>query len=337
MHSVQVILFSGLARGAAFVATSPCRAMNHPASQVPVRTPTITLDATKVVEPTLWTLPAETVGRPLTILLCSQLVLFAGVGAVIPTIALYGKAIGLSSAMNGVVLLAPAVALTLLARPSGGFADRARKPAMLLGMGIIVVSDIGTAFANDLGTLVLARLGLGAGRCLSECGERGYLADLALRVPSLRGELAAAQQATCALGIAIGAPLGGLAVESYGPRAAFLCVSVAAALTCCLYSLLPETVGESTAAATAAVTAAADQSTPTGGETFGSSSTNLKGGGEASWSELLREGRWKAQARARDRTSPSVGMCMNMHGKVRAPHMCMGRLHPWPSKASLDS
>jgi len=189
----------------------------------------------------LWDLPRDTVGNPLALLLLAQLVLFTGVGAVIPTIALYGKAIGLSSASNGLFLSAPAVALALLARPAGGYADQGRKPAMLFGMACIVVADLGTAFANSLATLLLARLGLGAGRCLSECGERGYLADLASRAPSLRGELAAAQQAISALGIAIGAPLGGLAVESYGPPAAFLCVSAAAALTCALYAALPET------------------------------------------------------------------------------------------------
>ena len=73
-------------------------------------------------------LPRETVGEPLALLLFAQLVLFVGVGAVIPTIALYGKAIGLSSTLNGVVLSAPAVMLALLARPAGGFADVARKP-----------------------------------------------------------------------------------------------------------------------------------------------------------------------------------------------------------------
>lgn len=145
----------------------------------------------------------------------SQFILFTGVGAVIPTIALYGKAIGLSGASNGLVLAAPAVALTLLARFSGGYADEARKPAMLLGMAIIAFSDLGTSFANSLTTLVLARLGLGIGRSLSECGERGYLADLASRAPSLRGEFAAAQQLACALGIAIGSPLGLVAMCDY--------------------------------------------------------------------------------------------------------------------------
>ena len=53
------------------------------------------------------------------VLLAAQFVLFVGVGAVIPTLPLYGKAIGLSSAVNGIVISAPAVALLIGARAAG--------------------------------------------------------------------------------------------------------------------------------------------------------------------------------------------------------------------------
>lgn len=192
-------------------------------------------------EHTIFGFPRETVAAPLALLLISQFFLFIGVGAVIPSIPLYGKEIGLSSAMNGVVISAPAVALLLGAKWGGNFADVARKPAMILGMAMIAVSDVGTALANGLVTLIFARLGLGLGRCISEAGERGMLADLAGRAPELRGRALAAQQAVVALGIAIGAPLGGLVVEQYGLRASFLCVSAAAIVALVVYLFLPET------------------------------------------------------------------------------------------------
>ena len=184
----------------------------------------------------------EDVEKPFSLLLFSQFVLFIGVGAVIPTIPLYGKAIGLTGASTGVVIAAPAVALLLGAQPCGKFSDAARKPAMLIGMAVIALSDLGTALSTSLIPLVISRFGLGAGRCISEAGERGMLADFGNAVPSLRGRTLAAQQATLALGIAIGAPLGGLATERWGPSAAFLCVTAAATITLGLYSLLPETV-----------------------------------------------------------------------------------------------
>lgn len=184
---------------------------------------------------------SEEVVRPLSLLITAQFILFIGVGAVVPVLPLYGKSIGLSSAVNGVVLSAPAVALLVGARPAGQFADRSRKPAMMYGMALIALADLGTSTSLSLVPLVFSRLGLGAGRCVAEAGERGMLADLAGRVPSLRGRSLAAQQAVAALGIAVGAPLGGMVVEQYGPRAAFLCVTSAALVTLSLYSLLPET------------------------------------------------------------------------------------------------
>ena len=101
--------------------------------------------------PTLFGLPREDVAKPLGLLLAAQFVLFVGVGAVIPTLPLYGKAIGLSSAVNGICISTPAIALLLGARLAGEFADRARKPAMLWGMALIAASDVGTAFATSVG------------------------------------------------------------------------------------------------------------------------------------------------------------------------------------------
>jgi len=179
---------------------------------------------------------------PFTLLLTSQFLLFIGVGAVIPSIPLYGKEIGLSGAANGIIISAPAVALFLTANWSGRRADLARKPAMMIGMAIIAISDVGTALAQALPSLIVARLGLGAGRALSEAGERGMLLDFSNQMKKMRGRALALQQIVVALGIGIGAPLGGIVVERYGPRAAFYCVSVAAVIALILYAFLPETI-----------------------------------------------------------------------------------------------
>ena len=241
-------------------------------------------------EPTLWGLPRDTVLQPLALLLLSQFILFVGVGAVIPSIPLYGKEIGLSSAANGLVISAPAVALLLLANRAGQFADQARKPAMMMGMALIVVSDLGTACAQSIGTLVVARLGLGAGRGISEAGERGMLADLAGRIPSLRGRALAAQQAVVALGIAIGAPLGGLVIEAYGPRASFLCVSAAALCALVSYIFLPETMSEEYAANSDDADATQQQ------QSTSSSSTTTTTKEVVAWTTLLQDNPWRGLA-----------------------------------------
>ena len=234
-------------------------------------------------EETMFGLPKESVASPLTLLLLSQLILFVGVGAVIPTIPLYGKEIGLSASANGIVISAPAVALLLLANFAGQYADLGRKKAMIYGMALIAVSDVGTAFATSLPPLVVARLGLGAGRSISESGERGMLADLAGRVPELRGKVLAAQQATVALGIAIGAPFGGVIVERYGPRASFLCVSAAAVVALLMYLFLPETVVGSEEETNVAMTESSNND-PNSDESDGD------------WKKLLQDNRWKGLA-----------------------------------------
>ena len=190
-------------------------------------------------------LPTKSVeynGWPFAVSLLSQFILFIGVGAIIPAIPLYGQAIGLSQASNGVIISAPAIMHLICAQWGGNFADQARKPAMMIGMALIVLSDIGTSLATTFPLLILARLGLGAGRCIAESGERGMIADIAGRIPKLRGRALAAQQTVTALGISIGAPIGGLVIESYGPRASFLCVSAGALVALFMYSFLPETV-----------------------------------------------------------------------------------------------
>lgn len=112
---------------------------------------------------------------------------------------------------------------------------------MVSGMALIAAADYATAMASTLPSLVFARLALGIGRGVSEAGERGMLADLASRIPSMRGRAVAAQQTVAALGIAAGSRLGGIVIESYGIRATFLCVTAAALLTLLLYLPLPET------------------------------------------------------------------------------------------------
>ena len=154
------------------------------------------------------------VQRTLATLIAAQVILFVGVGAVIPVVAIYGReTLGLSAAASGVVVSAPALALLLGAKVGGAYADRARKPALVGGMLFIALSDAGTALASSLAPLVVARLGLGAGRCVSESAERGLLADLGNSRTRFARRAIAANQAAAAAGIALGAPLGGLRIR----------------------------------------------------------------------------------------------------------------------------
>ena len=84
------------------------------------------------------------VQRTLATLIAAQVVLFVGVGAVIPVVAIYGReTLGLSAAASGVVVSAPALALLLGAL-------LAQQSPLLLGLLLL----------------------LGGSRCCSPCGRR---------------------------------------------------------------------------------------------------------------------------------------------------------------------
>ncbi|KAL7447640.1 hypothetical protein ACHAXS_000036, partial [Conticribra weissflogii] len=146
----------------------------------------------------------------------------------------------LSSVANGVVAAAPALSLLLFSRLSGERDDRTQKPAMMASMALVALFDVLTSLLSALPSLLVTRLGLGLGRGLAEAGEQGMLVDLAGRAPAPRGQALALQQAAVGLGVAIGAPMGGVVVEEFGPRSALLCVSAAVVAALGMYALLPE-------------------------------------------------------------------------------------------------
>ncbi|KAL7447622.1 hypothetical protein ACHAXS_000021, partial [Conticribra weissflogii] len=164
---------------------------------------------------------------------------FVGVGAVIPTLPLYGRSLGLSSIANGVNVANPALSLVLFSRLSGERADRARKPAMMAGLALVALFDVLTSLLSTLPSLLVARLGLGLGRSLTEAGERGMLANLACRAPAPRGRVQTLQQAAVGLGVAIRALVEGVVVE-FGPRSALLSMSTTVVAALGMYALLPK-------------------------------------------------------------------------------------------------
>ena len=196
--------------------------------------------------PNIYGIPRDAVFAPLAGLLVSQLVLYIGVGVLLPALPLYAQSIGLSQSANGLVISAPALAMLILNVPTGQMADRyGRKPVMIAGLGIMAVADIGTALAKTMVFLIPTRLLLGVGRAACEGGDRAYLADLTKRVPEKRGIITAAQAMVHGFGLVIGPLIGGSALDEYGPATAFYVVGFAAVGTAIGYAFLPETLSES--------------------------------------------------------------------------------------------
>jgi hypothetical protein len=74
--------------------------------------------------PNIYGIPRDAVFAPLAGLLVSQLVLYIGVGVLLPALPLYAQSIGLSQSANGLVISAPALAMLILNVPTGQMADR---------------------------------------------------------------------------------------------------------------------------------------------------------------------------------------------------------------------
>jgi len=192
-------------------------------------------------EEMMFGLPRKRVFEPLSILLSSQLILFVGVGALLPALPLYAQSIGLNGSANGIVLSAPALAMLFLNLPAGRLVDSwGRKQMMMAGMLVIALSDLATSQCRTVLALVPARLSLGAGRSAAEGGDRAYLADLSDRFPEARGTISGTQQAVHALGLVIGPLIGGRVAEQYGASSVFYLISGAALICTAGYSLLPD-------------------------------------------------------------------------------------------------
>lgn len=222
--------------------------------------------------------PLNAVAFPLVVFLLGQLFLFTGVGALIPALPLYGKALGLGDTVTGVVISAPALAMLLLNYVAGRSADAGRKPSIVSGLLGIAVADFVTATATTLPVIVVARLALGAGRAFAEAGERAFLTDLAAQVPGNRGRIVGMYQATIAVGFVIGPKLGGVLIERYGPGAPFGAVALASGLAAVGYAfLLPETLVDAPSSTAQAITS---------------------GSSPGSWRRLLRQPSQRAIAAA---------------------------------------
>ena len=106
--------------------------------------------AAKEILNRVWHPALYNVLTPLAGLLLSQLVLYIGVGVLLPALPLYAQSIGLSQSANGLVISAPALAMLILNVPTGQMDDRyGRKPVMLTGLGIMAVADIDSGSEVD--------------------------------------------------------------------------------------------------------------------------------------------------------------------------------------------
>ena len=144
--------------------------------------------------------------------------------AIVPLLPQYSEDLGLSKSAAGILSASYAAGTLLAALPSGWLAAKVGvRQSMLIGLGLLSVSSLAFAFANEIVLLDLARFAQGLG---GACAWTGGLAWLLAAGPrERRGELVGSVLAVAIAGLLLGPVIGGIATV-VGPEAVFSCVAV---------------------------------------------------------------------------------------------------------------
>ena len=164
--------------------------------------------------------------KKLLALIITAFVDMVGLLMVIPLMPFYARKLGAGSLMVTVLVVSFTAAQLLSAPLWGRFSDRyGRRPALLVGLGAAAIAYVVFAFANSIWLLLLSRLVQGAGG--GTVGViQAYVADST--EPQNRAKALGWLSAATNLGVALGPPLGSLALllghTGPGIVAAVLCL-----------------------------------------------------------------------------------------------------------------
>lgn len=164
--------------------------------------------------------------KKLLVLIITAFVDMVGLLMVIPLMPYYARNLGAGSLMVTILVVSFTAAQLLSAPLWGRFSDKyGRRPALLVGLGAAAVAYVVFAYANSIWLLLLSRVVQGAGG--GTVGViQAYVADST--EPDKRAKALGWLSAATNLGVALGPPLGSLALlgghSGPGVVAAGLCL-----------------------------------------------------------------------------------------------------------------
>lgn len=164
--------------------------------------------------------------RKLLVLIITAFVDMVGLLMVLPLMPYYARDLGAGSLLVAVMVVSFTAAQLLSAPLWGRFSDKyGRRPALLVGLGAAAIAYVVFAFASTIWLLLLSRIVQGAGG--GTVGViQAYVADST--EPQYRAKALGWLSAATNLGVALGPPLGALALlggrSGPGLMAAALCV-----------------------------------------------------------------------------------------------------------------
>lgn len=181
--------------------------------------------------------------RQLSLLWAAAFAHFVSFYLLLPTLPLYAREVGVSSRAIGVIVGCFAVSAMLFKPVAGWASDRfGRRPLLLAGSAIYIVSSLAYGAATSVPALVVVRLVHGAGMGLYPTAASTVVADLA--PPARRGEYLGFFGAAANVAMALGPLVGILVAERAGFPPLFAASAACAAVALGLSALVPETLGE---------------------------------------------------------------------------------------------
>ena len=163
-----------------------------------------------------------------------------GQGLLVPTLPFYGTAIGASASLVGFIVAAAGLGTLAADIPSGVALGRlGRRPAMLLGAGIVALSTLAAGLSSSVAALVALRLAAGAGTALWGLSRHAFITDVT--APAGRGRAIAIFGGINRTGNLLAPAFGGFAAKTLGLSAPFfLAGAFAAGATLLALLLIPE-------------------------------------------------------------------------------------------------
>ncbi|MGN6755740.1 MAG: MFS transporter, partial [Thermomicrobiales bacterium] len=168
-----------------------------------------------------------------------------GQGMLVPTLPFYAKDLGASGSLIGLIVAAAGLGPLATALPAGiGSWRLGRRPAMLMGAGLVAISTIIAGLWANVPGLILLRLLAGAGTALWALSRHAYITDVTQ--PAQRGRSIAVFGGINRAGSLLAPALGGVLGKLFGLGAPFIVAGILAAGTAGIaFIFVPETGGSS--------------------------------------------------------------------------------------------
>jgi MFS family permease len=164
-----------------------------------------------------------------------------GQGLLVPTLPYYASSLGAPKALIGLIVAAAGLGTLLMDVPAGALLSRiGRRPAMLIGAGLVGLTSVFAAFLPSIAALIILRLLAGVGTALWGISRHAYITDAI--TPAQRGRSISIFGGINRGGTLIAPFFGGIIAQAFGLQASLLAAGIMALLTAVLaFYFIPET------------------------------------------------------------------------------------------------